>query len=537
MERIYLKNGTIMDGTGSDSYPGNLLIEGDRIAAISRTDLAPEGCRTIDCTGKVIAPGFIDAHSHQDAYIYYTNDLEMTEPFLRQGVTTHVGGNCGLGPAGLMKNSPFRQEVFRRRPEFMEENSAPWETYADYFDYLRKKGIRSNLATLAAHGTALASIVGYNQKGPTSPENLKILESILNEGMDAGCKGISCGIAYAPGIHLPDQEFRQVAEWAKKRDKVIAFHTRTYSTELPEFYGDDYRIPHNVRWQKEFLELFRDSGIKLQLSHLIFSGRTAFDTFDQMMAVINEMTHAGFDLWFDMFSYIQSSTYIMTMMPKFFMDHIPEIYTDKSLWPQLEKEMEVNTVRKGKLPSDVIVCDPLIDDYQKYKGMTLDMVMKDRGMTATELYMDMYRRSNGFAWLFHLVAQREADIPREMAHPRCLYMLDCWVQPGAVQSACVYGGMVKFLRLTRETGVQSMEEAIAKMTGRVAKRFSLDHRGLLREGYFADVTVFDPLTVADTATPQDPVQDPIGIEHVFINGLHVLDEGKLDTSLKAGRVV
>jgi len=384
---------------------------------------------------------------------------------------------------------------------------------------------------------ALASIVGYNQKGPTSPENMKKLEAILNEGMDAGCKGISCGIAYPPGIHLPDSEFRQIAELVRRRNKIIAFHTRTYSTELPELYGDDYTIPHNVRWHKEFLELFRDSGIKLQLSHLIFSGRTAFDTYDQMMAMIDEMMNAGFDLWFDMYSYIQSSTYIMTLMPKYFMDHIPEIYEDKSLWPQLEREMEINTVKKGKLPSDVIICDPLIDDYQKYKGMTLDQVMKDRGMTATELYMDIYKRSNGFAWLFHLVAQREADIPREMAHPRCLYMLDCWVQPGAVQNACVYGGMVKFLRLARETKNQSMEETIAKMTGRVAKRFDLNRRGFLNDGYFADITVFDPLLIEDKATPENPVQYPIGIEHVIINGQHVINDAKLDTTLIAGMVL
>jgi N-acyl-D-amino-acid deacylase len=533
---IYLKNGTIMDGTGKRSYKANILIEGERIKYISRSPIEVE-CKTIDCTGKIIAPGFIDAHSHQDSYIFYKNDLEMTEPFIRQGVTTHVGGNCGHGPAGMIKNSPYKEEVFRRIPEYMEENTAPWETYAEFFEYLNKKGIYNNLATLAAHGTALTSIVGLHPKGATSPENMKKLEAILDEGMDSGCKGISCGIAFTPGVHLPDEEFRMVAEFAKKHDKVISMHTRTYGTELPSHYGDDYSIPHNVRWHREFFEMFKGSGIKFQWSHLITSGRTAFDTFDQMMAIVDDMMDAGFDLWFDMYSYIQSATTMTTFMPKFFMDNIREIYSSKKLWPQLEKEFEIEIERKGKYPSDVIMCDKHLEGYQQYNEMRLDEIMKITGMTATELYVDIFRKSKGFARLYHLVPQKEENIPIEMTHPRALYMLDSWVLPGGMQNACTYGGMVKFLRLARDLKNQSIEETVAKMTGRTAARFDLKGRGFIKEGYYADITVFDLEELDEVATPDNPAQNPKGILHVFVNGHHVFNEGNLDTSVKAGRVI
>jgi hypothetical protein len=162
------------------------------------------------------------------------------------------------------------------------------------------------MAMLAGHGTALASVVGYTPSGATSPEDRRRVNTLLEEGLDAGCKGISFGLGYRPEQFVGDSEIRAASEIAIRRNAVIAVHSRALNIMLPALYGEDYSEPHNVRWHREFIDLFRDSGAKLQISHLVFCGLKAWKTYDAMMEVFDErMLYGGMDLWFDMYSYKQ----------------------------------------------------------------------------------------------------------------------------------------------------------------------------------------------------------------------------------------
>ena len=536
MKRICLKSGLIMDGTGEKGFVGDVLIENDRIKCVSKTPLEVD-CPVIDCTGLVISSGFIDSHSHNDSCIFFQKDLEYTEPFIRQGITTYVAGQCGFSAAGVEKGSPYGNET-SFMPVSPDEKQSYWNTYADYFDYCRKIGMRQNMAMMAGHGIAAGSVVGATPKGESSPEEKKRIAAILEEGLDAGCKGISFGLGYRPGIFIPDSEIREMAELSVKRNKLITFHARVMGSMATELYGDDYSIPHNVRWYSEFIQRFRGSGARLHISHLLFVGRAAWPSYDQMFELLDGVIRDGdIDLWFDMYSYIQGITSISVRMPQFFYDHLPDIYTNQSLWPQLEEEINKFNHGRGIEPHDVLLCNPFDEELMQYRGMFMDEICEARGMTLGQLYMDLYRRTNGTASIYILIEQPEENVPKQMVHDRALYMTDAWIVPGSLQNPCAYGAMPKFLRLTRETGNQPMEMTIAKMTGRAAKRFDLYGRGFVKDGYFADLVVFDHNTIAETATPQNPESAPIGIHHVFINGEHVLNGNKLDESIKAGMVL
>lgn len=536
MSSVLFKNGYVINGSGEKGFIGDVLVENNHIKCVSKTSLNGS-FQIIDCTGLAISPGFIDSHSHHDNCIFYNNDLELTEPFIRQGITTYVAGQCGYSAAGVEVGSPYGNETSFMTPTGGEDKTY-WNTYAEYFGYLRKNGIRQNMAMMAGHGIALGSVVGSAPSGRSSPENMKRVAAILEEGMDAGCKGISFGLGYPPGVFVPDTEVREVSELAIKRNKLVTIHSRVAGSVAADIYGNDFSIPHNIRWMKEFLELYRNSGCRLQISHLLFVGRKAWPSYDQMFEMLqNYMDNGGMDLWFDMYSYVQGITSVALRMPKFFYDHIPKVYTDSTLIVQLKKEMEKIHSDRGIEAGDVLLCDPVVPDMMEYRGMTMDEICKRLNMSLAEVYMDLYRRSNGAASIYLLIEQPEENVPKQMMHERALYMTDAWIVPGSLQNPCAYGSLPKFLRIARETGNMPIEQVITRMTGRAAKRFDLENRGLLKEGYFADIVVFNPETIAEKATSEQPEQNAIGITHVYINGQHVLNEDKIDTSVKAGMVL
>ncbi|MDL2289608.1 amidohydrolase family protein [Clostridia bacterium OttesenSCG-928-F22] len=536
MSTFCLKSGTIMDGTGNKSYIGDVLVHNGRIQCISKTPLNVD-CPTIDCTGKVIAPGFIDAHSHHDNCMYFKGDLPFTEPFLRQGITTYITGNCGVSAAGIYPGSSYGhgQSFMPPAPDGEEPN---FPTYHAFFDYMRETGIRQNMAMLTGHGTALHSIVGPTPKGATSKENMKKVLYVLEEGLDAGAKGISFGLGYRPGTFVPDTEIREVAELAIRRNLPFSVHSRVMGSAMPNLYGDDFSIPHNVRWHRDFFNMFRGTGAKFHLSHLLFVGRKAWPSYDQMHELISEfIENGGVDFAFDMYSYIQGGTDIAIMIPPVFYENLPQIYTDKALIKKLDDALDQKARDRGMEASDIILSTPVDPELTQYRGMSMEEICEVRKMSLAELYMDIYKRTEGGAGVYLLIEQPEENVPKQMVHDKALYMTDAWVVPNSLQNPCAYGSLPKFLRIARETGNQTMEMTIAKMTGRTADRYNLSGRGYLRDGYYADITVFDAATIAETATVQQPESYAAGIEHVFINGEHVLNKGSLNKELRAGMVL
>lgn len=533
-ERLLFSGGLVLDGTGAPGYRGDVLVAGDKILCVSNKPLTGANARAVDCAGMAVAPGFIDAHSHNDQLLYLKDELTYTEPFIRQGITTYVGGNCGFSPAGMAGD---------HAPNLLLPNGegvGPWGTYEAYFAHMRAYGMRQNLAMLAGHNTALSSVAGLTPPGDTPPAAFKRVAALLEEGLDNGCKGLSVGLGYRPGQFVSDGEIRAVAELAIRRDKVVAVHSRALNAYIPSLYGEDCARPHNVRWHDEFIKLFVGSGAKLQISHLVFCGEKAWGTYGAMLDMLEGyMRTGGLDLWFDMYSYRQGATSISVLLnhAPYFYENLSDIYSRPDKAERLEEELMGNWRRKGFLPGLMMLCGACCEKWRPFQGKRLPAILEETGLSMAAFCMDLYRESGGGATVYFLFEQEEANVPRQMAHPRALYMTDAWVQPGSHQNACAFGSLPRFLRLARESGLMTLEAAVAHMTGLTADRFGLAGRGYLRPGYSADLVVFDPARVRERATEEEPAQYPEGIREVYVNGVCLLRNGLLQKSARPGRIL
>lgn len=532
MTKMLLKNGLIMDGTGSKAYEGDVLIEGTQIKEISRKPIAVESCPVIDCSNLAITPGFIDAHSHYDQLVCLPDEWMYTEPFLRQGVTTYVAGQCGYTPAGLCADYA---------PSLLLPNDqgiGPWNTYAEFFDYMRSMGMRQNLAMLAGHTTALSSVVGMKPQSQTSREDMKRIAAILEEGMDSGCKGISFGLGYPPSKFIEDGEIRRVAELAVRRGKVIGVHSRVYNSAAPLLYGGDNSEPHNVRWHREFLELFQDSGAKIVISHIAFIGKAAWTSYDPYFEMLNEsIKSGGMDLWFDIYPYAMGATNVGLLLIPYFYDHMEELFSHPAVMKELELELKKRFEDVGYPISMMMLCNAYCDKYRQYQGLLISEILDRTGLTLAEVFADLYLQSSGAATIYTLFDYPEEILPKMMKHPRSLYGTDAWYEPGSHQNAGTYGGFAKFLRLAREMDGFTIEQAVSHMTGMTADRYSLHGRGYLRKGYYADIVVFSPDSITECATIKNSNQYSKGVHHVFINGSHIIKNGRADKNVRNGWII
>jgi N-acyl-D-amino-acid deacylase len=539
MNKYLFKNGMIIDGSGKASFTGDVLVEGNKIAAVSRKAISADGAKIIDCTGLAIAPGFIDAHSHHDFSFIAEKTDSLFESFLQQGITTFVCGNCGFGMAGFRKGSPYRHQVAKCFIAAPLEGSVDvtWNTWSEYMHLLEKKGIPANFVTLAAHGTTLGSILGMDTlgEGAVTPEVEHEVLDLLEEGLEDGCKGISVGLAYRPGNYTTKEQLKKIAALAAKHHKPLTVH-REVEAVISRFYPD-FNEPHDVRWLREFLENVAETGVSIHISHLLFAGRNTFPSYEPMHKLIDNYVAKGMDITFDMYSYDYGTPEIAVLLPADWPQNFELMEKDKALHDACEDLFQQFSSSIGIFSSDIFLIDPMVDKLEEYEGMYLDEMGRSRGMSDFDNIIDIYKRTDGHATVALGPYYSEEITLDQMINPKVMYMTDAWIIPGRPQNAASYGSMPRFLKLARETGNLSLEEVIHKMTGKTALYFDITSRGLLKNGYFADIVVFDPEKIAEKATPKNPSEKPVGIHKVFINGEQVVDEGVYKFGQSAGMVV
>jgi N-acyl-D-amino-acid deacylase len=533
--RLLLKRGFIADGTGKRGYIGDVLINGSRIEAVTASELEFGG-RTVDCSGTVIAPGFIDEHSHNDWLLCRTDHAGLLKPFTAQGITTFVTGNCGFGASGFLKDSPFNDMIKKKTGGFLGNDRLVWNTMDEYFTRLRRQGISHNIANLAGHGTSRMSIRGY-KPDPMGAGEMASLLRLLEDSMEQGCYGASLGLQYEPGIFATADELTQVARLVKKHDKILTVHLKAYSSLSPTYPLIPFGAPHNILALKEMLDIARKTGVRLQVSHLIFVGTDTWDTCGRALSMIEKAQRDGVDVKFDTYCYHCGTSVINVVLPAWFLGRVPEVFSDK--WALVRLEMEFQVIKRllGFGYEDIQITNALNPELDRYNGMFLGDIADKRGMKQFDNFIDIVKKSGGKARVLNHRYSSLDNVKELMSHPAALYMTDAIPVPDGVQNPGVSGCFPRFLQFAREYRTVSLEEAVHKMTGASAERFRIAKRGLLRQGYAADITVFDWKGVKDNNTDLKTDATPSGIEAVFINGIRVAGRGGVETGAPAGMVL
>ena len=528
---LVLKNGFIVDGTGQPGFTGDIIIVGDKIKEVSKVPIESAG-EIIDCTGWVVAPGFIDIHSHMDWILPLDGYDRLKSPFIAQGITTLVTGNCGYSPGGFRKESPFLKMIKLGSDRGFEID---WETMAEYFSYVEKIGLSHNMVHMAGHGTTQISMRGLDPK-PLSADEMKEMLLLFEESMEQGAAGVSFGLGYEPGMFFSSDQIKEVARLVQKKNKILTVHGRAYSF-LSGFYRERDGTPHNVLSLMEMIDVARETGVRLQYSHLMFAGTRTHSTYTQCLEVIDQAIADGIDIMTDTYPYHCGNSVINVMLPPWFLADLPANYQSEEALTRVEKGLDAMPRHAGFGYEDIQLTFANHPDFNKYNGMFISEIADKSSIPPARVITALSEKTAGRARILNHNYSNMEIIDALISHPNCYFMTDSVVSREGVQNPASFGAFPLLLQYARDRNLISTEEVVRKMTGASAERLNLKDRGFLRPGLAADITVFDSERVKDNNTITETDCEPSGIELVLINGQQVKKNGRIDESAQAGIVV
>ena len=496
---LIIRGGRIVDGTGNPWVGADVGVRGDRIARIG--DLSDAVARRVlDADGLVVAPGFIDPHTHAVRGIF---DVSTADNYLLQGVTTLTEGNDG--------GSPF--PIGAHLAEIAETVISP------------------NWAVYVGQGTIRGEVIGADDREPT-PDELERMRALVAEAMAEGALGLSTGLFYVPGSFTSTEEVIELS-------KVAAAHGGIYISHMRD---EAQRLLDSVR---ETIRIGEEAGLPVQMTHHKVISRDMWGQSVESLALVDAARARGVDITIDQYPYTASQTTIAALVPQWAqaggLDELVSRFADPEMRRRIRGEIvyRIEHDRGGGDPKNVVI--GLCEWDRSLEGKSLADILTDRAdevtfANAAELVMELIERGGARA-IDH--AMDEADVERIMRHPVTTIGSDGGVSVfgQGVPHPREYGTFPRVLgRYVRERQLLTLEEAVRKMSGATAQRLGLQDRGLIREGLFADIAVFDPARVSDRATFADPHQYAVGMEYVIVNGTLVVDEGE-HTGARPGRVL
>ncbi len=481
---LLIRGGTLIDGTGTPGVIGDVAVLDARIAAMGAVDGAAR--RTIDATGRSVAPGFIDVHAHDDAAVLSTSmDFK-----LMQGVTTDIVGNCGAGIApafgGGRRGLPGVEIVLGPLPE------ATWTTFGEYMDAVDSAPLAINVGCFVPHGIVRARHVGMDRRPPDESE-LAAMADDVEEGMAAGALGMSTGLIYIPGTFAETDEIIALARVIARHGGVYMSHIRNEAEQLLEAVD-------------EAITIGREAGCPVEVSHHKASARSVWGKTRDSIRLIEKARSNGTDVTFDVYPYTAGSTIL-------------------SAARGVSRDIE---------PDSIMVAS--VNEHREYEGKTLEQIGQ---MLSVDDPREVISRvlADEPAAVAIFFSMHEDDVRRVLAHPLCMIGSDGIPSPTGKPHPRLYGTFPRVLgTYVREEDLFSLEEGIRKMTSLPAQRMNLPDRGELREGFAADIVIFDPDTIADRATYADPRQYPAGIDYVIVNGEVAAENGN-QTPTRSGKLL
>ena len=514
---ILIKNGMVVDGMGRPSFKADVGIAAGRIAVVAE-GVEQEAKRTIQAQGLHLAPGFIDPHTHSDLTLLVDPRAESK---IRQGVTTEVIGNCGFSPAPLWG---VAVEEVRAEAELLGIDTT-WASTAEYLERLRHPATAENEVPLVGHNTVRGSVLGYDDVQP-EPAKQAEMERLVAEAMEQGARGLSTGLFYPPGFYARTGEVIGLARVAARYGGVYASHIRSESDCLFEAVA-------------EAIEIGEQAEIKVEVAHLKLAGYRNWDKVDQLIIMLEDAQARGVRLGCDQYPYHASSTWLAAMLPYWAQaggaKAVAERLSAPDVRTQLRKDWEENRIEwegRGGMCDWTDILVSRCDTRPEVLGKSIAEIAAAEGKDSLEAAFDLIVVSEGQAdcvWF----DQSEKNVQTLMRHPMVVVSSDgSSMSPHGVLGQRrphprSYGTFPRVLgRYVREEKVLSLEEAVKKMTSVTADRFGLTDRGVICEGAWADLVLFDAQTVVDRATFTDPHQYPAGIPYVIVNGVVVIDQGQ-----------
>jgi N-acyl-D-amino-acid deacylase len=525
---IVIESGLVVDGTGAPGRRADVGIAKDRIAVIGDLKAAPAG-RRLHAAGAVVAPGFVDLHTHSELPLLADGRAEST---IRQGVTTQVTGNCGLTPAPV--HDAVRDEI-RSTMIGPAHGSWLWNTFGEFLAELKAVPKATHVAPLVGHGAIRACAMGFANRQPT-PDELAAMRGYAAEAMEAGAFGMSTGLVYPPGIYCETEELIEVAT-------VVASHRGIYTSHLR---GEAGTLIESV---KESLRIGHQAAVPVQISHHKAAGRDNWGKVHTTYGLIEDAARTH-DVTYDIYPYTAGSANLSQLLPPWAHEGGPSVMLDRLRDRPLRSKI-LHDMTHGA-PGwnnffrfewrDIRLAYVHSDGNRWMQGLSVAEAARRAGRDDGELVLDVILADENRTMMVNFVM---ADEDMEFLLPRKESIIASdggSTTPGGPTGGghphprC-YGTFPRVLgRYVREKRLLRLEEAVHKMTGKPARKLRLDRRGELKEGYFADVVVFDPTTIRDRATFEEPHQFAEGVHWVIVDGHVTLDGGTLSERL-VGKVL
>ncbi|MBS7249677.1 MAG: D-aminoacylase [Candidatus Freyarchaeota archaeon] len=511
---IVVENARIIDGTGNPWFKGELGITGEKIAEMDRS-ISTRGERVIDAKGLIVAPGFIDVHTHSDATLLMERSALN---YISQGVTTSVIGNCGLSAAPLNKRT-VKDLLTLVAPDFRGDPTEMWTSFGGYLDFLTFVGSAINVVPLVGHNTIRIAVMGIEERDP-SEEELGEMRRLTEHSMREGAFGLSAGLIYVPGIFTKTEELIELCKVVSKYEGIFAIHIRGE--------GDT-----GMQAIKEAIEIARKAQVPLEISHFKAEGKRNWGKAQERLRLIEDARSEGVDVTADFYPYTFALTFLHSLLPTWIfregLEAIPEKLKNSTIREQLREYFrlagDVVGISEVEDWRTVVLSNP---SKPRYKGKSILEIAEEQRRDVIDTVCELVQ-SEGLSLGILLLWMSEEDVNIIAKHPLTMVGSDGAVvtSPKEMIHPRYYGTFTRVLGYNvREKKLMGLEEAVRKMTSLPAQKFGLKDRGILREGNYADCVIFDPQRVRDCATIEAPNRLSEGIEYVIVNGTVVFEHRK-----------
>lgn len=526
---VIIRNGTIYDGSGNKPMTGDVAIRGDRIVAVGNVP-ANKAEQEIDAGGMAVAPGFINMLSWATTSLLVDG---RSQSDIRQGVTLEVmGEGWSMGPL----NDSMKKEMRENQGDLKYDIT--WTTLGEYLAHLEERGVSTNVASFLGATTVRVHVLGYENRPPTA-EELDEMRRLVRIEMEGGAMGIGSSLIYAPAFYANTEELIEMCKVASEYGGMYISHMRSEGNRINEAVD-------------ELIRIAREANIPAEIYHLKAAGHQNFHKLDSVIDQVNKARAEGLRITADMYTYTAGATGLNATMPPWVQEGGYRAWAqrlrDPAIRAKLIREMRTdsddweNLLVSAGSPENVLLVGFKNPKLKPLTGKTLAEVAAMRGESAEETAMDLVIEDGSRVGTVYFM-MNEDNVKKKIALP--------WVSFGsdagslATEGAFLlshthpraYGNVARLLgKYVRDEKVIPLEEAIRRLTSLPAGNLGLESRGRLKEGYFADVVVFDPATIQDHATFKDPHQYATGVHHVFVNGVQVFKDGE-HTGATPGRVV